>query len=562
MEMESRRVWNEAAQMNQETIAFQLISNTLAYASEEMGVALRNAAYSPNIKERMDHSAAIFDAYGRLRAQAEHIPVHLGSLPWGMKNLIEVCERKGPHFEEGSMIMSNNPYICGTHLNDVTVVQPVYSSGTIVAFVANKAHHADVGGKVPGSISIDSKTLYEEGAVFEPVRLMQKRDIVSETIRRFSNSSRSPKERLGDLRAQVAANLTGERRILDVISKYGLDVFLRAADYAFAHSEAMMRSRISNLRSGVYHSTEVLEGPEGRDLELCAKVTVKNGSVAVDYEGTAEQVPYPLNSVFGVTLSGVFYVLRTLTGDDIPANHGAFSSIEVKAPEGTIVNPTSPHPVGGGNVETSQRNADLIYRSLLRAGPHLVPAASGGSMNNVMIGGGSGRSKWAFYETMGVGLGGQKGLDGIDGIQCNMTNTMNTPVEEIERSLPLLVTKYEFRPGSGGAGEFRGGCGLIRRFRALDSDIVFTVLADRERHSPWGLKGGKPGSRTIVLLRRNGAWSRLNGKSTTFLGGGDEVEVRTAGGGGYGNPAKRLRSLIKRDVANGLMGSAKTESDE
>jgi len=543
--------------MKPDIVTYQLINNSLAYASEEMGLALRNAAYSPNIKERMDHSAAIFDAGGRLRAQAEHIPVHLGSLPWGMKNLIEICNGAGPHFEEGSMIMSNNPYVCGTHLNDVTVVLPVYSSGSIVAFVANKAHHADVGGRVPGSISIDSRTLYEEGLVVDPTRLTRKREILTKTLNRFSKASRSPMERQGDVRAQIAANLTGERRILDVVSRYGLDVFLRATDYAFSHSEAMMKSRLSKLRRGVYRSNEVLEGPEGEDLKLRARVTVTNDSVEVDYEGTARQVPYPLNSVFGVTLSGVFYVIRTLTGDDIPANHGAFAPIRVKAPIGTIVNPSMPHPVGGGNVETSQRNADLIFRALSKASANLVPAAPGGSMNNVMIGGGSSHSRWAFYETLGVGLGGQYGLDGIDGIQCNMTNTMNTPIEEIERSLPLMVTKYEFRPDSGGAGEFRGGSGLIRRFRSLQAKVMFTVLADRERHSPWGLSGGGDGGRTVILLRKNGMMSKIRSKSTVTLDRGDEVEIWTAGGGGYGSPSKRNRSSIKRDIANGLLSTSR-----
>jgi N-methylhydantoinase B len=539
--------------VSSEAITFQLISNSLAYACEEMGLAMRNAAYSPNIRERMDHSAAIFDASGRLRAQAEHIPVHLGSLPWGLKNLIEVCDRKGPHSEEGSMIMSNNPYVCGTHLNDVTVVQPVYNAGSIIAYVANKAHHADVGGRVPGSISIDSASLSEEGIVVDPVRLTRRGEMVHRTMRSFSSASRTPKERLGDLRAQVAANLTGERRIKSLISKYGLEVFLRATDYAFTHSEAMMRSRLSDIKSGIYDSTEVLEGRDGEDLLLRARVKIKGGTVEVDYTGTARQVEYPLNSVFGVTLSGVLYVIRTLTGDDIPANQGAFAPIRVTAPIGTILNPTPPHPVGGGNVETSERNADLIYRAFSKASVELVPAAAGGSMNNVMLGGGSAHSRWAFYETIGVGLGGQKGFDGIDGIQCNMTNTMNTPIEEIERSLPLMITRYEFRPDSAGAGEFRGGSGLIRGYRSFDDNVVFTILADRERHSPWGLSGGKPGGKTLVLLRRNGRVSKVACKSTLVLGKGDEVEIRTAGGGGFGSPLRRRPSLVKRDVANHLL---------
>ncbi len=539
--------------MTDDPVALQLINNGLRYASEEMGLALRNAAYSPNIKERMDHSAAIFDGKGKLLAQAEHIPVHLGSLPWGLKNLIEMCERDGPSFEEGSMIMANNPYVCGTHLNDVMVIAPVYSSGSIVAFAANKAHHSDVGGKVPGSISMESTTLAEEGFVLNPVRLTRGRAFVSSTLDEFSSASRTPKERLGDMRAQAAANNTGERRVQGLISKYGPDAFVRSASFSFAHSDTMMRRRLSSLRQGFFAAAEVLEGRDGVDLRLRVTVKVSSEGVDVDYAGTCTQVDYPLNSVFGVTLSGVYYVLRTLTGDDIPANHGAFACVRVTAPSGTLLNPTSPHPVGGGNVETSQRNADLIYRALAKAAPGLVPAAAGGSMNNVMAGGSLGSSEWAFYETIGVGLGGRKGMDGIDGIQCNMTNTMNTPIEEIERSMPLMMIKYEFRPDSSGEGEWRGGSGLVRRYRVLTDGTTFTVLADREKHSPWGLSGGGPGGRTEVLVRRGGRESKVPAKTTLALGRSDEVEVRTAGGGGFGRPAKRRRSSIRRDVADGLV---------
>jgi N-methylhydantoinase B len=559
--MENRDVRHEAAKMKHEEVTLQLISNSLAYASEEMGLALRNAAYSPNIKERMDHSAAIFDAKGRLLAQAEHIPVHLGSLPWGLRNLIERCERKGPAFEEGSMVMANDPYICGTHLNDVTVVCPVYSRGSLVAFAANKAHHADVGGKVPGSISMESSTLSEEGVVVEPTRLTRGGEFVSSTMTHFCSASRTPGERRGDLRAQVAANLTGERRVHGLIGKYGLEAFINSGGFSFAHSERMMKKRLSAMRRGSFAATEVLEGKNGRDLRLRATVSVGSEGVSVDYEGTEPQVDYPLNSVFGVTLSGVYYVIRTLTGDDIPANHGAFAPIRVSAPSGTILNPTSPHPVGGGNVETSQRNADLIYRALSRAAPQLVPAAAGGSMNNVMVGGRHRGSQWAFYETTGVGLGGLSDQDGVDGIQCNMTNTMNTPVEEVERSLPLMITRYEFRPDSSGAGRFRGGSGLVRRYRILVSGTTFTILAERERHAPWGVLGGRPGGRTEVLLSRGGVDSGVPSKSTFTLHRGDEVEIRTAGGGGYGIPLRRPHSSIRDDMDDGLLSAARARRD-
>jgi len=543
---------NEAETMKPDAVTLQLIENSLVYASEEMGLALRNSAYSPNIKERMDHSAAIFDAEGRLLAQAEHIPVHLGSLPWGLKNIILRCARDGLTLEESSMVFANDPYVTGTHLNDVTVAAPIYHSGRLVAFAVNKAHHSDVGGKVPGSISMDATTLFEEGVVLQPTYLVRKGKFVSEALESFATGSRTPKERRGDLRAQVAANYTGAKRVKGLISKYGLDSFVKAGERSFSHSESLIRKRLRSIRSGSYEATEVLEGPGETDILLHASISVSESGVSVDYAGTAREVDHPLNAVFGVTISGVYFVVRTLTGADVPANDGAFRPIAIRAPQGTLLNPTYPHPVGGGNVETSQRNADLIYKALAKAAPKLVPAASGGSMNNMMVGGVHRRKKWAFYETIGVGLGGRRGMDGLDGVQCNMTNTMNTPIEEIERSLPMMVTRYEFRAGSSGAGEFRGGCGIVRRYRNLAERTTFTVLADRERHSPWGLHGGDPGACTEVVLTKGGRSARASSKATYILNKGDELEVRTAGGGGYGLVSRRLRSRIREDQNNGL----------
>lgn len=542
--------------MTADPVTLQLINNSLLYASEEMGLALRNAAYSPNIKERMDHSAAIFDWEGRLLAQAEHIPVHLGSLPWGLKNMVEACRREALDLEEGSMVVANDPYITGTHLNDVTVVAPVYHGGEPVAFAVNKAHHSDVGGKVPGSISMDARTLFDEGFVLEPAYLMKDSKILDRTVERISSASRTPQERRGDLRAQVAANVTGARRVGDLVSKYGLANFKLAAAEAFRHSASMTRRRLSRIIPGVYTASDFLEGLDGAELELRAKVTVSLVGVEVDYGGTHGQVDYPLNAVFGVTLSGVYFVLRCLLGDDIPANHGAFAAVKVMAPAGCLLNPERPHPVGGGNVETSQRNADVIFRAFSKAARLAVPAAPGGSMNNVMVGGRFQGLQWAFYETIGVGLGGRADMDGIDGIQCNMTNTMNTPIEELERSLPLRMTKYEFRPDSSGAGEHRGGSGLVRSYMALADGTTFTVLADRESHRPWGLFGGRPGRGTEVVLTRGGRSRRVPSKSTLVLEAGDEVEIRTAGGGGYGLPSRRRASAVRDEVENQLLSRA------
>jgi N-methylhydantoinase B len=534
-------------------VTLQLISNSLLYASEEMGLALRNSAYSPNIKERMDHSAAIFDKRSRLLAQAEHIPVHLGSLPWGLKNLVARCDKEGIDLEEGSMVVSNDPYITGTHLNDVTVAAPIHHRGELVAFAVNKAHHSDVGGTNPGSISLRAETLDEEGAVIPPTYLWKNQSFVGRTVEMLARASRTPGERRGDLKAQLAANIAGARRVEQLISKYGLRAFSMSGAHSFRQSKTLMMKRLGRFRKGVYRAADFIEGPEGQDLILRAKVSISKSGVEVDYSGTAREVDFPLNAVFGVTLSGVYFVFRALTGDDIPANHGAFSAIRVKAPRGSILNPTPPHPVGGGNVETSQRNADVIFRAMSGSAPGLVPAASGGSMNNVMMGGVRSGSAWAYYETNGVGLGASRTLDGIDGIQSNMTNTMNTPIEEMERSFPILVTKYEFRPDSAGAGSKRGGFGLIRAYRMLSASTTFTILADRERRLPWGLGGGLHGLGTEVWVLRRGRASKVSAKSTLSLEAGDEVVLRTAGGGGFGRPNRRDKGNVLRDVDNGLL---------
>ena len=547
--------------MRTDPVTLQIVTNSLLYASEEMGLSLRNSAFSPNIKERMDHSAAVFDHEGRLLAQAEHIPVHLGSLPWGLKNLIEQCAREGIEFEPGSMVASNDPYIVGTHLNDVTVTAPIHQNGALVAFAVNKAHHADVGGVVPGSISMEPSRLSEEGFVLEPTYLWRRKGFVERVVNKFAGASRTPSERRGDLKAQVAANNTGMKRVTQVIGKYGLKVFLEAAEHSIRHSEEMSRRRIGRFRRGTFEAEDFLESPDGGDLKLNVKITISPARVEVDYAGTSRQVDYPLNAVFGVTVSGVYFVLRCLLGDDIPANHGAFSAVKIAAPRGSILNPTSPHPVGAGNVETSQRNADVLFRAMAKSARGVVPAASGGSMNNVMIGGGKGNAAWAFYETIGVGLGGGPGLDGVDGIQANMTNTMNTPLEEIERSLPIRMVRYEFRPDSSGAGTFRGGSGIVRAYLALKDRTTFTVVAEREVHHPWGASGGRQGGTTKIILTKRGRQKEIPCKSTVFLDAGDVVEIRTAGGGGFGSPRSRDSAALQKDLDNGLISSGRAKAE-
>jgi N-methylhydantoinase B len=539
-------------------IVSQLVRSSLFYASEEMGIALRNSSYSPNIKERMDHSAALFDSSGRLIAQAEHIPVHLGSLPWGLSRIIDYCRKEGVELDDGSMVVANNPYIAGTHLNDITVVKPIYFRGELVGYGANKAHHSDVGGKVPGSISIDAKSLFEEGMILNPTHLVRNDALLGETLSFLASNTRTPKERMGDIKAQVAANFTGNRRVIETIEKWGKEAFLRAIDESFAYSERMMKARLSRIKQGRYSGEDYVEDPDGHDIKLKVTIELREGTARFDYTGTDQELSNPLNTVYGVTLSGVHYLLRTVTGDDVPANYGAFSCIDVVIPERTVLNASYPHPVAAGNTETVQRNADLLYKTMAKALPDEIPAAAGGSMNNIMFGGLHQGKTWAYYETVGVGLGGKKGQDGLDGIQSNMTNTMNTPIEEIERSLPIRVNKYEFRPDSCGPGEFRGGCGLIREFEMTsEQPTTFTIVADRFRHDPWGLQGGKPGQRTNAQIFRSkhGARRRieLGGKITMTLEKSDVLSLNTAGGGGYGKPGRRDKNKITSDLNNNFI---------
>ncbi|MGC8565477.1 MAG: hydantoinase B/oxoprolinase family protein [Thermoplasmata archaeon] len=531
----------------------EIIRNSLFYASEEMGMALRNSAYSPNIKERMDHSAAIFDENGYLIAQAEHIPVHLGSLPWGLKNSIEYLEREGMNMEEGSMFLVNNPYISGTHLNDITVFRPIFYSNKLIAFAANKAHHSDIGGKVPGSISVDAKSIFEEGIIINPVILLKNNEFINDVISFISANSRNPYERKGDLRAQVAANLTGEKRVIELIKKYGLETFRESNSFAFSYAENLSKKRIGTMKKGNYKAIDYLEHPNGKNIKLQVRLEILEKRINVDYEGTDRQVDMPLNAVFGVTISGVYYAFRTLMGEDIPLNQGALNVFNIKAPNGIILNPIFPAPVAGGNVETSQRNVDLIYLAMSKILPEKVPAAAGGSMNNVMIGGILNGKSWAFYETIGVGLGAKKGKDGVDGIQSNMTNTMNTPIEEIERNFPIIIKKYEFRRDSSGAGEFRGGSGIIREYEIQCNNVIFTFLSDRGKIKPWGLFGGLSGENTKVIAKKDGKIKYENVKFSINLNEGDIVKIMTAGGGGYGSPKKRLKERIIKDLENGII---------
>jgi N-methylhydantoinase B len=526
-------------------IAAELVRGALIYASEEMGVAVRNAAYSPNIKERLDHSCAVFDREGRLIAQAEHIPVHLGSLPWGLGRTLEVLRERNVRLAPGEMWIVNDPYVSGTHLNDITVIRPVFAPSEITAddielagFVANKAHHTDVGGSVPGSMSADATELCIEGLILPPMRLMREDRVDDDVVELVRANSRTPHARSGDLKAQIAGNLLGERRLLETIARFGRAHFDVIVSGILDESERRMRAALAALGTHDVEVRDVLEAPSGELLPIVARVRVAEGAIAIDYAGTHGQVNFPMNAVFGVTLSGVHYALRAFAGADIPMNEGCFRPVSVSAPLGSLLNPRRPAPVAGGNVETSQRNADVILRALAAIAPERLPAQSSGTMSNVMAGGVDGEGvAWAFYETNGGGMGARPDADGIDGIHTHMTNTLNTPIEAIERYLPLRVTRYEFAEDTGGAGRYRGGRGLVRSFRLLAGTATVSLLAERHRVAPSGAHGGGDGVRGEHTLRRaDGSVVNLPSKTSFALAPDDEVIVQTPGGGGFGVP--------------------------
>jgi N-methylhydantoinase B len=543
-----------AKNMKTDNITVEVTRHSLTYISEEMGVALRKSAYSPNIRERADHSCAVLDALGRTIGQAEHIPVHIGSLPLGLKNTLGYLQEKGVDLRPGDMYFLNDPYVAGTHLNDVTLVRPVFLGDQLIGYAANKAHHVDVGGVSPASIGIEATSLSQEGIVVLPTKIMEENTLLGNVVKEFALKTRMPHIVLGDLRAQVAANLLGDKRLTELVSKSDVDSFFDSCEAVLDQTHKLALAGYAKMPRGTWIGEDYLELDEEL-IPVRASVNLTGEGIAVDFEGTASQVNAPLNAVFGVTASAVTFAVKTIMPEDLPINDGFNRTIHVDAPRASIVNPLRPAPVAGGNLETSQRIVDTVYRALIEAMPEKIPAASHGSMNNLMMGGvlpENGQS-WAFYETIGGGYGGRFGADGVNGVQVNMTNTLNTPIEVMEHYYPVTFAAYGLREGSGGAGEWRGGTGIERAFTAKAS-IQLTILGDRCRVRPWGAKGGSSAdSSEYFVQRREGKISRMKSKDSIVLQPGDSVIVRTAGGGGYGDPQKRNPSFIQDDLENGYV---------
>ncbi len=519
-------------------IEIEIYRHLFASIAEEMGAALMRSAFSPNIKERRDYSCAIFDADAQMVAQAAHIPVHLGSAPLSVRAAIDAY----PEPEEGGHILLNDPFAGGTHLPDVTIVTPVFwtpdedGAPEVAFWVANRAHHADVGGISPGSLPL-STHIDDEGFRIGPTRLDD------EVTERFVSASRTPDERRGDLLAQLAANQRGVSRLTEQLSRRGA-AFLDAATSLQKYTERRVRALIKELPDGIWRFEDVLDddGHGHQDILIACLVTVDGDTLTVDLRGSDAQVDGPVNVPRAVTVSAALYTLRCLLPPDVPSNAGVNHPLEVFTEEGTVVDATYPAAVAAGNVETSQRITDVIFGAMAQAFPERIAAASAGTMNNVLIGGADPRrdpaTAYAYYETIGGGSGAGQGFDGASAVQTHMTNTLNTPIEALEHAYPFEVAEYSIRRGSGGAGRWRGGDGVIRAYR-FRTDATMTLMTERRRHAPYGLAGGASGARGRNVLCREGAREEvLPAKCTIEVGAGDVVRVETPGGGGWGGSAE------------------------
>ncbi|HET8677897.1 MAG TPA: hydantoinase B/oxoprolinase family protein [Blastocatellia bacterium] len=518
--------------MRADPVKLEIFKSLYSSVAEEMGVALRRSAFSPNIKERRDYSCAVFNRNGTLIAQGDHMPVHLGSMPMSVRAALEIV-RPGP----GDIVVLNDPYAGGTHLPDVTMVAGVFGDRQTrpLFYVANRAHHADIGGATPGSMG-RADEIYQEGLRIPPVRLMIAGRVNDDVMRLISANVRLPEEREGDLTAQLGAISTGQTRLLEIVERYGFKEADLYASHLIAYTAEMMRRVIRGLPDGAWEAEDFLDddGYSDEPIKIRVRIEIKGDRALVDFTGSDPQVRGPVNAVEAITLSAVYYVFRCLIPADVPASWGILEPIKTIIPVGTVVNALPPAPVAGGNVETSQRIVDTLLRALANAGAE-VPAASQGTMNNLTIGGTDSRTgkQFAYYETVAGGMGARPGLDGIDAIHTHMTNSLNTPAEAMEYAYPMRVRRYAVRRGSGGGGRFRGGDGVVREIELL-SDARVTILSDRRKTRPYGLNGGEPGAQGSTALISGGRELMLAGKDSTDARAGDVIRIETPGGGGYG----------------------------
>jgi len=519
-------------------IRMEIFKSLYASVAEEMGVTLRRTAFSPNIKERRDYSCAVFDSSGQLVAQGDHMPVHLGSMPMSVR-----CAVRAVSMRPGDIVILNDPYEGGTHLPDITLVSPVFDGKgrELLFYVANRAHHSDVGGMTPGSMPLSTE-IFQEGIRIPPVRLFSAGKRVEEVFRLLLANVRTPREREGDITAQIASNRTGERRLLHIISRYGSAEAVAYAGHLQDYAEKMVRRLLQQIPKGVYYAEDYLDddGIHNIPIRLCARITVGDGMLDVDFRGTDPQVLGSVNAVRAITESAVYYVLRALIPESIPASSGVLRPVRIKTEEGSLVDARFPAAVAAGNVETSQRIVDVLLKAFAQAVPERIPAASSGTMNNLTLGGVDPRNGqvFSYYETIGGGMGACILHDGNNGIHTHMTNSLNTPVEALEYAFPFRILRYSLRAGSGGRGAHRGGDGIVREIE-LTTDADATILAERRRFRPYGLMGGEAGKAGRTTLAGLHGRRCLPSKCRFQVRAGEHIIVETPGGGGWGSPEKR-----------------------
>ncbi len=536
-------------------VALEIFKNLYISVAEEMGLTLGRTAYSPNIKERRDYSCACFLADGRMIAQAAHIPVHLGAMPASVRAALDAFGAWKP----GDIVVLNDPYLGGTHLPDITMVSPVFGTSNQAPsfFVASRAHHADVGGASPGSMGLATE-IFQEGLIIPPVKLADARQINQALLDLILRNVRTPRERRGDLTAQMAAQHVGEQRLTEIVGRYGLEEALSHASALLAYSEQLTRTAIARIPRGTYTFVDEMDddglpatkpGPTAPPTAIQVSVTIDGDSMTVDFSGSSRAVAGPINAVRAVTESATWYVVRCIaqallsvdalssepnSGADLPANSGTFVPVRVVVPRGSLLDAEPPHAVAAGNVETSQRIVDALFGALACALPGLIPSASQGTMNNLTIGGHDPQKgvPFAYYETVGGGAGAGPAGDGLSGVHVHMTNTLNTPVEALEYAYPLRVRRYALRGGSGGKGQFRGGDGLIREIECL-APATIAILSERRRTQPYGLGNAEPGAAGQNLLLRQGLEEELPGKVQLQVEAGAILRLLTPGGGGW-----------------------------
>ncbi|MCU7930142.1 MAG: hydantoinase B/oxoprolinase family protein [Candidatus Thiodiazotropha sp. (ex Codakia rugifera)] len=507
-------------------IELNIFASRLEAVCDEMGVVLRNASFSPNIRDRLDFSCAVFDAQGALCAQAAHIPVHLGSMAYAMADIVSKVE-----WHAGDMVVLNDPFMGGTHLPDVTLIAPLFYDDQLTAFLVNRAHHADIGARSPGSMPV-SCTLEQEGRVIAPGKLVTGGQIEAGFLAEITRDNRNPGESKGDFAAQISANRSGLNRLELLIDEWGREMFLGGLDALNAYAERLAREALKRIPVGEYRFEDCMDddGQGNRDIPICVCLVVETDRILVDFTGTAPQVPGNINCPLSVAAAAVYYVFRCLMPSQTPACAGSFRPIALYAPQGCLLNAKRPGAVAAGNVETSTRVVDVVLGALAQVLPEEIPAASHGSMNNLAMGNDRGDFRWDYYETIGGGMGAGRTGGGLNGVQTHMTNTLNTPIEVIETRFPVQIKQYGLRRGSGGKGARCGGEGVVRTFKFLAPTQV-TLLTERRSHQPWGSAGGQPGASGI---------NRLNGKPlpakvNLMVGPGDRLTIETPGGGGWGS---------------------------